>query len=217
MDVVVSPCGGARSRSGAGGQRGYSGGIIVLRGITCALCVSLAHPWARAARRARAVPCARSACAGSCSIFAGGSGLGAGSIRVSMPRARGARAQRVRAARARRLRALQQVGLGRAQRRVVLDLKQLQRLPRLGASSIGASSIGASSASSASSASAPRGVFALAACIRSVSARSGGGGRRVQGGAGLGFDTWRRVLVPVSFLVLESGSRTRARAVPEWS
>jgi hypothetical protein len=176
MDVVVSPCGGARSRSGAGGQRGYSGGIIVLRGIACALCVSLAHPWARAARRARAVPCARSACAGSCSIFAGGSGLGAGSIRVSMPRARGARAQRVRAARARRLRALQQVGLGRAQRRVVLDLKQLQRLPRLGASSIGASS--------ASSASAPRGVFALAACIRSVSARSGGGGRRVQGGAG---------------------------------
>ena len=212
MDVVVSPCGGARSRSGAGGQRGYSGGIIVLRGITCALCVSLAHPWARAARRARAVPCARSACAGSCSIFASGNGLVAGSIRVSMPRARGARAQRVRAARARRLRALQQVGLGRAQRRVVLDLKQLQRLPRLGASSIGASS-----ASSASSASAPRGVFALAACIRSVSARSGGGGRRVQGGAGLEFDTWKRVLVPVSFLVLESGSRTRARAVPEWS
>ena len=206
MDVVVSPCGGARSRSGAGGQRGYSGGIIVLRGIACALCVSLAHPWARAARRARAVPCARSACAGSCSIFASGSGLGVGSIRVSMPRARGARAQRVRAARARRLRALQQVGLGRAQRRVVLDLKQLQRLPRLGASSIGASS-----------ASAPRGVLALAACIRSVSARSGGGGRRVQGGAGLGIDTWRRVLVPVSFLVLESGSRTRARAVPEWS
>jgi len=183
-----------------------------LRGIACALCVSLAHPWARAARRARAVPCARSACAGGCSIFASGSGLGAGIIRVSMPRARGARAQRVRAARARRLRALQQVGLGRAQRRVVLDLKQLQRLPRLGASSIGASS-----ASSASSASAPRGVFALAACIRSVSARSGGGGRRVQGGAGLEFDTWKRVLVPVSFLVLESGSRTRARAVPEWS